>query len=225
MKAVIDTGTMITLSGTCLMNVFRRFVQVNKIELFISETIAQESVWTPISNKRFALNAARIKKIMNDGTLKLIPRNGQINNYMEKILYLTNNSFIGNSGPMTIIQRGEAEALAIAKSLGAQAIFVDERTTRALLESPVRMKEVLERRQNQSIKLNMEKVEAFKEMFPKIKCFRSIDLIALAYEQDLFNHELEHGKLELEAAMYAAKFAGCAVSEKEIQEYLTQLRK
>ena len=36
-KAVIDTGTMITMSGTCLMNVFKSFVKANKIELMISQ--------------------------------------------------------------------------------------------------------------------------------------------------------------------------------------------
>jgi hypothetical protein len=46
----------------------------------------------------------------------------------------------------------------------------------------------------------------------------------MAYEQELFDHELEHTTLELEAALYATKFSGCAVSEKEIEDYLSIVR-
>ena len=93
MKAVIDTGTMITLSGTCLMNVFKSFVKTNKIELMISSTVAQESVWKPITNKRFALSAARIKYAMNEQTIKTIPITPEISVGMQRILQISNNIF------------------------------------------------------------------------------------------------------------------------------------
>ncbi|MDD2531833.1 MAG: hypothetical protein PHY04_04065 [Candidatus ainarchaeum sp.] len=219
-KAVIDTGTMITLSGTCLMNVFKSFVKTNKIELMISSTIAQESVWNPINNKKFALNAARIKYAINQQVVKSIPKNSQINSEMEKILRISNNVFFTQNGPITIIQAGEAEALALAKIYSAKAMFVDERTTRSLIENPQRLKQVLERRQDEPVRINQENLNTIRNMFPDLKMFRSVDIIALSYEQDLFDHELDHGKLELEAALYSAKFNGCAVSENEINEYV-----
>jgi len=224
MKAVIDTGTMITLSGTCLMNVFKTFVKYNRIELIISNTVAQESVWKPITNKRFALNAARIKHAMSDNTIKSIPITADITNTMQRILTLSNNTFFTRDGPLKIIQAGEAEALALAKIHDAKALFIDERTTRSLIENPSRLKQVLERRQDQPVKMNDQNINTIKQMFPNLLMFRSVDIIALAYEQGLFDHELAHGKLELEAALWAAKFAGCAVSEKEINEYLNQTK-
>lgn len=220
MKAVIDTGTMITLSGTCLMNVFKNFVKTNKIELMISSTIAQESVWNPIGNKKFALNAARIKYAISQQVVKTIPKDSQISFEMEKILKIANHTFFTQNGPMAIIQAGEAEALALAKIHGAKAMFVDERTTRSLIENPQRLKQVLERRQDEAVRMNQENLDAIRGMFPNLKMFRSVDIIALAYEQDLFDHELDHGKLELEAALYSAKFNGCAVSENEINEFV-----
>lgn len=219
-KAVIDSGTMITLSGTCLMNVFKHFVQANKFDLMISSTIAQESVWNPLTNKRFALNAARIKYAISQQIVKTMPKDSQVNSEMEKILRISNHVFFTDHGPLTIIQAGEAEALALAKIHGAKAMFIDERTTRALIENPSRLKQVLERRQEQPVRINQENLDTIRGMFPKLLMFRSVDIIALAYEQDLFDHELEHGKLELEAALYSAKFNGCAVSENEIDEYL-----
>jgi predicted nucleic acid-binding protein len=223
-KAVIDTGTMITLSGTCLMNVFKNFVRANKIDLMISNTIAQESVWNPINNKKFALNAARIKYAISEQIVKTVPKDSQISFEMEKILKIANHIYFTQHGPLTIIQAGEAEALALAKIYNSKAMFIDERTTRSLIENPLRLKQVLERRQEETVKINQENLDAIKGMFPTLKMFRSVDIIALAFEQDLFDHELAHGKLELEAALWAAKFNGCAVSENEINEYLSNAK-
>ena len=220
MKAVIDSGTMITLSSTCLMNVFRMFVKHNDIDLMVSDTVAQESVWRPITNKRFALNAARIKFAFNDKLIKVVASTPDVVKVSQEVLRLSNNSFFVNGKALALLQAGEAEALALAKIYGAKALFVDERTTRSLIENPTRLKEVLEKRQNEKITMNQDNTSKFREMFKDLKMFRSVDLIAMAYEQDLFDHELDHGKLELEAALYAAKFAGCAVSEMEIQDYL-----
>ena len=222
MKAVIDTGTMITLSSTCLMNVFRNFVKANNLELQISKAVAKESVWKPIENRRFALNAARIKKIMNDGTIQVIPQTKELKIETNKILNAANSVFYCTSKNqnLKIIQAGEAEALAIAKMNDTKIMFVDERTTRALIENPHRLKQVLERRQGVPIKMNNEKLKICEKLIGNTKIFRSVDIIALAYEQGLFDGELDHGLLELEAALYAAKYAGCAVSQKEIEDYV-----
>lgn len=224
MKAVIDTGTMITLSGTCLMNVFRSFVKHNNIELVVSNDVADESVWRPIRNKRFALNAARIKYAFSEKIVRVVPSTPEGEKYEEKILHLANNSFYTKSGPITLLQRGEAEALALAKIYDAKALFIDERTTRSLIENPLRLKKVLEKRQAQEIRMNETNLTAFREMFPNLKMFRSVDIVALAFEQDLFDHELNHSVVELEAALWATKFSGCAVSEIEINEYLQKFK-
>jgi hypothetical protein len=221
--AVIDSGTMITFSSTCLMNVFRNFVIHNKIKLLVSNDISNESVWKPISNKRFSLNAARIKHLFNQNMVDVINSNNEIRSLENKILNLSNNCFYSDSGPITIIQRGEAEALALSIIFGARALFIDERTTRSLIENPLRLKQVLEKRQKRKVFPKQKNISEFRKMFSHLKVFRSIDVIALAYEQNLFDNELDHGKLELEAALYATKFAGCAVSEKEIIEYLQKI--
>jgi len=225
LKAVIDSGTMITLSSTCLMNVFREFVKFNKIELMVPSDVARESVWKPINNKRFALNASRIKYAFTDVLISVIKPNADVDRQKQKILSLANNCFFVEGKPLALLQLGEAEALALVNVYGAKALFIDERTTRSLIENPLRLKEVLEKRQNDRITLNQQNIDAFRDMFSDLKIFRSVDVLAFAYEQDLFDHELDHTTLELEAALYAAKFAGCAVSEKEIDEYVASVRK
>jgi len=221
-KAVIDSGTMISLSSTCLMNIFKTFVQHNKIELMVSSAVARESVWRPITNKRFALNAARIKHAFNDGVVNVVESTTEVKKLEDEILSIANACFSTKFGPIKIIQQGEAEALALAKINGAKALFIDERTTRSLIENPSRLKQIIEKRQHTGIEANMQKIGEFRGIFSDLKVFRSVDIIALAYEQDLFDNELDHGVLELEAALYAAKYAGCAVSEREINEYLNK---
>ena len=218
--AVIDSGTMITFSSTCLMNVFVNFVKKNNLELIVSNDVASESVWKPIRNKKFSLNAARIKHLFNSGVVKVISSNDS-NKLEEKILSIANKCFYSKGKSITIIQRGEAEALALAKIHGSNILFIDERTTRALFENPLRLKQVLEKRRGQNISINRDKISLLKEMFSGLKIFRSVDIIAFAHQQGLFNGELDHGKLELEAALYATKFAGCSVSEREIEDYLS----
>jgi len=224
MKAVVDSGTMITFSSTCLMNVFTRFINENRLELMVSHDVSEESVWKPLSNKRFALNAARIKHLFNSSVIRVVTSTQQVRQLEKQILDLANDCFSARGHALQIIQRGEAEALALAKIHNAQALFVDERTVRSLIESPFRLKQVLEKRQRTKVVINKKNVNAFQKMFSNLKIFRSVDIVSLAFEQNLFNNDLDNGKLELEAALYAAKFAGCAVSEKEIQDYLHQVK-
>lgn len=223
MKAVIDTGTMISLSGTCLMNVFKSFVEANKIELIVSQSVADESVWRPITNKRFALSAARIKYAFEQKIVTIIPSTDEIKREQNRILKMANNIFFMKGKAVTLIQLGEAEALALARLFDAKALFVDERTTRSLIENPSRLREVLERRLDTTFEVDEQALLDFRQLFLGLKIFRSVDIIAAAFEQDLFDHELAHGKVEIEAALYAIKFAGCSVSEREIGDYITAL--
>jgi hypothetical protein len=216
---VIDSGTMITFSSTCMMNIFVNFVKKNNLRLIVSNDVSSESVWKPIKNKRFALNAARIKHLFNSGVVDVINQ-GEASSIERQILDLANNSFFVNNRPIEIIQRGEAEALSLAKANNSKVLFIDERTTRSLLENPLRLKQILEKRRKQTITTNDDNIQKLRDMFSDLLIFRSVDVIALAYKQGLFETELDGGKLELEAALYACKFSGCSVSEKEIQEYL-----
>ena len=166
------------------------------------------------------MNAARIKHAFNEKIVNVVNSNGEVKVVENKILELANNSFSTKVGSIKIMHEGEAEALAIAKVFGAKALFIDERTTRSLIENPFRLKQVIDKKQNERVSVNNKNIKEFRGMFRDLKIFRSVDIIAFAHKQKLFDNELDSGKLELEAALYAAKYAGCAVSEREIIEYL-----
>jgi hypothetical protein len=122
--------------------------------------------------------------------------------------------------PIRLLQRGEIEALAIAKELGAEAFAIDERTTRMLIENPEQLRKIIQARRSIRIDVDNSKQRAFSGMFSGLAIVRSVELIALADEYGLLEEELPKGKQSLEAALFAAKYSGCAVSSREINLFL-----
>jgi hypothetical protein len=53
---------------------------------------------------------------------------------------------------------------------------------------------------------------------------RSVELISLAYDRNCFDGELPVNKDALEAALFALKYAGCAISADEILKYMREMK-
>jgi predicted nucleic acid-binding protein len=204
------------------MNVFIEFIAKNKIILLAPPKVIEESYTNPVSTKRLELNAFRIKKSITSRTVKESPITPQVRKDSLEIMALANSAFSVDGSFLQIVHEGEAECLALAKNVGAKAIFMDERTTRALIENPGRLRGILERRQDKRVEMNLEPIEKLRELIGEIKFFRSIEILAIAYEQGLFAKELEESDRSLEAVLYACKFNGCAVSENQILDYLRE---
>ena len=82
------------------------------------------------------------------------------------------------------------------------------------------LRKILQARRRIDIKINQSNVKALRIMFPNITMVRSVELIALAEEFGLLKKELPKGAQSLEAALFAAKYSGCAVSAREINMFL-----
>ena len=118
-----------------------------------------------------------------------------------------------------LIQDGEAETLALMKQLNARMLVIDERNTRMLVEDIKGLQTYLESKIGRIIP-DEKKIRQLQDLLAGIKICRSTELIALAFEQGFLDEELEKSRESLEAALYAVKFSGCAVSDREIQEFL-----
>jgi len=220
MKAVMDSSSLISISETCLMDVFGNLVEKTGADFFIPKTVEEESVLRPLKIKRFELNALRIKKAIQKKWIKVAGVDSTTRGEMNLIASIANNVFFSNEKAIKLIQAGEAEALALLKNLGANLLVVDERTTRMLIEKPMALKEFMERRQGIKIKVNEKNLGKFQEMFKGIAIVRSVELIALAFERGLVAGEIEQTKQALEACLFALKYRGCAVSAKEILDFM-----
>jgi len=219
-KIVFDSSTLISLSDKCLMNVMGRMAKGEGVYFLIPQSVLDETVLYPIKIRKFELNAVRISNAIDRDWLNIVKSTKTTRQNIARIEKLADNACMADNKPLKILQRGEIETLAVAKELGADAIAIDERTTRMLMEEPSALKEVLQNRLKKKIRMNNQVVKEFREFVGSIPVVRSVELIALSYERDYFGEELPKNKTALEAALFAAKLSGCAVSGEEIKHYL-----
>lgn len=215
---VFDASALISVSQTCLIKILGGLQKELDAEFFIPKIVFEEAVQRPIQIKRFELNAIRIKKAIDEGWFKVVC--SQDRQLFEQIGEIANNCFFVNGKPITLLQYGEIEALCLIKELSAGAFAIDERTTRMLIENPVQLQSIMRERRRTSIAIEKSKASQFAAMFKEVAIVRSVELIALADEYGLLKEELPLGQQSLEAALFAAKYSGCAVSSREINMFL-----
>lgn len=218
MRIVFDASTLISLSQSCLMNIMYGLREKTGSEFFLPRAVYNEAVKRPITIRRFELNAVRIKKGIDEKWFKIADLKDE--DLFREIDGIANNCFYIRGKPIKLIQKGEIEALAMIKELNADAFAIDERTMRMLIENPGDLKKILQARRRKKISVDMEMVKQLGEMFKDLTIIRSVELVALAYEHGILEEELPKGKQSLEAALFAAKYSGCAVSAREINRFL-----
>lgn len=222
-KIVADSSSIISLSDSCLLYLMREINRREGIEFVIPKSVEFESVTRPLEIHRFELNAMRIKKGIDEGWISVSELNEKSVNFVKEMKIKTNSLFFSGNRALEIMHAGELEALALAKEINAVALLVDERTTRMLLEEPFRLKELIQRRQGVKVEAGKDAIAGLESFMPRLPVIRSTELIAFAFEKNLFNTELLADFPSLQAALYAVKFKGCAVSGEEIEKYLKSL--
>ncbi len=217
---VLDSSTLITISDNCMIKIIKNLSQKENISFVIPQSVYEESVVTPMRIRKFELNAIRIRDAVEEGYLQVASATENFRQRLQKLQFTCDNLCTFNGARMIIIHRGEMETLALMKEINADALAIDERTTRLLLEEPQSLEWFLRKRHNGKISLNPNRIDEFRREYAQIKVIRSTELISLAYEDGSFGNELHTTKQAVEAALFAAKFTGCAVSEDEIWKYL-----
>jgi predicted nucleic acid-binding protein len=218
MRVVFDSSSLISVSQSCLVNVLGSLKEKLGAEFIIPEAVYREAVERPISIKRFELNAIRIKKGVEEGWFSV--KGVKDEQLMGEIDGLANSCFSVRGRPVRLLQLGEVEALALIKELGADALVIDERTTRMLIENPKQLKKIMEARRRKNVRVEERQAKDFGKMFEGTAIARSIELVALSHEFGLLEQELPKGRQSLEAALFALKYSGCAVSSREINLFL-----
>ena len=216
---IFDSGTLISLSMACLLDVLRKLKTIFKGNFIITSDVEREIVDKPLNIKRFELEALRIKKLITEKVLespsvlgidekKLLKKVKEFND-------IANTTFKGRGKDIHIIDSGEASCLALSKMLNEKkiknVIAVDERTTRVLGENPTNLKKLLQKKLHTDIKY---KKENFK-YFEGIQFITSPELVYVAYKKNLF--KLKDPRL-LDSLLYSVKFKGAAISGEEIDE-------
>ena len=218
MRFVFDSSSLIALSQSCLIDLLAGLREKMKADFLIPEMVEQEVVGRPLHIKRFELNAVRIKKAVDSGVFIVKELQGE--QEAQRISGIANNCLFVAGRPIRLLQGGEIAALALALQENAAAFVIDERTTRMLIEAPRELLQLMQERYRQRISMQKEGVDALRSLFGGLNIIRSVELVALAEQNGLLQQVLPEGKQSLEAALYAVKYNGCAVSSREIDLFL-----
>ncbi len=212
---IVDSSTVISLASTCLLNIFKKFHERGN-RFIIPPWVYDEVVSRPLNIERFEYEGYRVKKLVDEGVLEVYNKRKISKEAMQFSKYI-NNVFYAKNHPIKIIHPADAECIFLTKKLG-DALIVDERNMRLVIEDPMKIKKILQNRLHTKIKVNKENLKCALEFVEKLPVLRSVDLVTVAWERNLI--DFEKNKNALKAMLISLKFSGCAISFDEIFEYL-----
>ena len=227
MKALIfDSSSVISIVTNNLLDVLTNLKKSYKGEFLISNEVLKEIVDDPLKSRKFKLEAVQMASYLAHGDIKLFNRD--LEDKTNYLLTLANSIFQASNHNITILHKAEVESLALTLELEADALVIDERTTRLLIEDTLKLKHLLEKKLHTKITINKDNVNYFKKETKDIKILRSSELMIMAFELGLFkDYELskkfiqENFKKELlEGILWGLRLKGCAISTEEINEVI-----
>ncbi|RMD66856.1 hypothetical protein D6817_03185 [Candidatus Pacearchaeota archaeon] len=220
MKVLIfDSGVLINFALNGFLEVLPKLRSVGDVRFAITDEVLRESVSRPINIPRFELGALRIEALVESGVLEMPPAFGvplqELRKLTQNFMNTANQLISANGKWVRIVSDGEMSCLALSRILSSQGvenlIAIDERTTRILTEKPENLIKLMEKRIHKRVKLDRTKLSEFQGF----RFVRSTELVFLAYKKGLLDVK---GKKALEAALYATKYKGAAISFEEIDE-------
>lgn len=219
MSIFFDSSTLISMAMTCSLPVLRELKKSYKDNFYITDSVRQETIGRAMQSLRFRYEGHRINELVDTGVLKIYPEN-RLQQDIQKLLNLINSTYSISGKPLKIVQLGEISALTACLKEKAELIALDERTTRLVIENPEILKSLLENKLHSKVDVdeqNMETWESF--VADKTTPMRSTEFAAIAWEKGI----LGDNKDVLYGLLWALKFAGCAVTEEEINIYTKRL--
>lgn len=216
-KVVCDSSSLISLSMNCMLPLVVELSE--KADFVITKGVYDEIITNPRRLGRHMMGPLNFGALVKCGVLRVEQADqGKV----KDILNLSNTIYYAHHQPLTIIQRGEAEALALASE--GWTLLIDERTLRFMIESPQDLRDLLQFRMHRGISMNQEKWKAFNEECRGVSIIRSSEIVAVAYEMGILEKYFEGDKREvLEACLQVLKSHGCSLSNEDIEDYLRML--
>lgn len=226
---VFDTGPIISLTINNLLWILDGLKQRFQGEFYISPAVYDELINKPLTTRKYKLEALQVLPYITKGTVKVY-NNLPIMEISRQIEEYANHSFQIDGAWIQIVHKGEVEAVATAAFLKADAIAIDERTMRHLIEKPEKIAEHLEHTIHKKVVVNWKNLDAIKKLVGNMKVIRSVELVTIAYEKGLLQQYTENAAVTkivpnikqavLEGALWGVKLNGCSVKEDEIYEIL-----
>ncbi|MFH1591243.1 MAG: hypothetical protein ABIC95_04925 [archaeon] len=220
---IFDAGPIISMGLNGLLPALTGLKENFGGEFAIPHQVRKELVDTPFRKHRFQFEALQIMELIRNKTLKVynLP---SVRKESNELLDLANNIYAARGQSIRIVHGGEIEAIALAMHLNAEALIIDERTTRYLLEKPAALRKRLERKLHTHIEVDRQKLDDFRKRVGKLPALRSTELIAVGFEDGVLDHYLpgmKNGKrILISSLLWALKLRGCAISDDELHQLI-----
>ena len=218
---VFDAGPVISMAMNNLLWVLEPLKKKFNGKFCITEAVRKELVDRPLETKKFKFEAIQVERLIENGVLDIID-NDFIREKTPKLLNTANEIFEAYNNYIKIVHYAEISVIAAAVSLNAEAIVIDEKTTRFLMENPRMIVEILKKTLHTPIGINENNLKEFNKATINLKAIRSIEIVAVAYELGLLDNYItklpDARKNLLESVLWGVKLNGCAVSKEEIEQ-------
>jgi predicted nucleic acid-binding protein len=216
---MFDSGPIISLTTTNMLWILEELKKNFGGSFSMPLGVKHELVDRPLETRRFKFEALQVQSLIERGIINVI-NDPVVQQKAQQLLNLANSVLSAHGQNIKIVQIGEMETLAAALLFKADAIVIDERITRTLLENSKGLQQLMEKRLHMQLKLNEKALHDFEEQTSRITIIRSIELVTIAYEQgllDKFVVKLPNARRELlESILWGVKLNGCSVTEDEI---------
>lgn len=220
---VFDAGPIISLGTNNLLWILEPLKAKFNGKFFITEPVRKELVDRPLETKKFKFEAIQVERLVESGILEVID-NDFIRQTSPILLDTANQIFRAYDYYMRIVHLAEMSVIAAAMNIKADAIVIDEKTTRFLVENPRMVLEILRKTLHSPASINENNLKSFNNSVKGIKTIRSVELVTVAYESgflDRFITKLPNARENLlESVLWGVKLNGCAVSKEEIEQIM-----
>ena len=215
---IFDSGSLINFTSNGLLHLFTQLREAFKGEFLITHSIRYETIEHPMRVKRFEWGALRIKQLLDRGIIKIaegkVVKADELKKRTNQILSTANNTFFARGKAIHLIEEGESECLALSELLSEKGIenliVIDERTARLLCERPNNLERLFRKKLHTKIK----SIKSNYGAFSKFRIIRSTELAYIAYKRGFTRLK---DPRTLDAILYALKFGGVSISDREIK--------
>ena len=217
---VFDSGPVISLTMNNLLWILDPLKHRFQGDFLITPKVKEELVEKPMKTKKYKLEAIQVRQQIEKQVITEIKEKKELTEMTERMLFYANNTFQAWGSYIKIVQEAEIQSLALAKTIGAQAVVVDERNVRMMVEDAETLGTILKKKLHTSIKTDKSNLRKFQQLTEGIRLIRSLELVMISYQLGLFDMYNTEKKELIEALLWGVKLNGCSVSEKEIKNIL-----
>jgi len=226
---VFDASTIISLAMTNTLWILRPLKKKLKGEMYLPEEVKKEVIDRPLHSPRFKLEALQVLSLIADGTFKIYKKE-KTSAKEEYLSALVDNMFFARGRYLKVAHAGEIGMIAVAIITNSEAVAIDERTTRLLIENPTQLERILESKLHTDVKVNRQNMDFWKREVSGLRVVRSAELGVIAFEEGILEQYMDPAvqklidlplkRSVLEGFLWATKLSGCAITSNEIRSVL-----